>query len=215
MTKYIVFEGCDYTGKTYTAESFVLFLKASNINCIYTKEPGSPHSVLCTKIRELILNNAKDIKNANTFSYLFAADSYEHMTSVVKNFIDQDVVVVSDRSMISDYIYRPYLPYPYIREDNLNIFKKLNPHVVLMRASKKTILRRYNNRNDTNDFEAEYVMNKIDKLSETYDNVLTKDTASLNLKRVSVFNNDTDDDFNFKELFNFLLGQILMDSDDK
>jgi len=207
MSKYFVFEGCDYTGKTTIANAFVEYLHKRDIKAIYTKEPGSPYSVICQKIRALILDNADEIKNTDTFSYLFAADSYEHMRSVVFENIQQDTVVVSDRSMLSDYAYRPVLRYHKIRDNNLDYFRKLDPIVILLESSERAILRRYHKRNDTNLFEAHYVLDNIKKISDEYNYMLKHDSKNLKLNQVIDIQNE-EDILDFDELFDNLIRLI-------
>lgn len=167
MKHYVVFEGCDYTGKTTYAKAFTDFInKEVPGKAIYTKEPGSPLSKTCVSIRELIIN-AKNIQNPETYSGLFFADNFEHINSFVIPLMNRLMIVVSDRSVISDYAYRPNLQVD-IREYNLNKFKSLSPLVVWCRASETIIKERYLRRKDTNEFERINVMNKIDPINKAY-----------------------------------------------
>jgi dTMP kinase len=168
LKNYIVFEGCDYTGKTTLAKAFIEFL---DINCFedafYTKEPGSPHSDICLKIRELIINNKESIF-PETYSYLFAADTFQHLNSIVMPNL-HNRIVVSDRSVISDFAYRPNVK-ANIRDYNFNYFKSLDPLIIWCRAMPDVIQERYERRQDTNEFERIHVMNKIDQINKAYQN---------------------------------------------
>lgn len=202
MHRYIVFEGCDYTGKTTMARKFVDFLTENDIKAQYTKEPGSALSEVCVSIRELIIN-AKDIKNPETYSYLFAADSYEHMHSYVEPLLDDGVIVVSDRCMLSDFAYRPVLN-RLIRTDNFKLFKSLNPSVIWLRADHDTIMNRFKKRKDTNLFEEQHVMTRISEIDNNYKNFFENNR----LKRFTEFFNEDDNNYT-NDLFNKLKNKIL------
>lgn len=168
MKNYIVFEGCDYTGKTTYAKAFVEYLNnITSLQAVYTKEPGCPYSEACLRIRELIINS-KDIKNPETYSYLFAADTFEHIESYVIPMLNENQIVISDRAVVSDFAYRPELKIN-LRDYNLNKFKSLKPLVIWCRAIPEVIQDRFLKRQDTNEFERIHVMSKIDNINKAYE----------------------------------------------
>ena len=168
MKNYIVFEGCDYTGKTTLAKAFLEFFKTNvSANVICTKEPGSPLSEVCVKIRELIIHS-KNIKFPETYSCLFAADTFEHLHDIVIPALNSLETVISDRCVVSDFAYRPNVDFG-IRGGNFNIFKSLNPLVVWCKTTPEIIKERYSRRSDTNEFELKHVINRVEEINQNYE----------------------------------------------
>jgi dTMP kinase len=201
--KYIIFEGCDYTGKTTLIQAFNQFLKdTTNIQYCITKEPGSPLSPICLRIRKLILEST-DIDNPEVYSYLFAADSFRNM-KIVQNMLDNKIWVISDRCMISDYAYRPDLCVN-LRQHNLDILKSMNPIVVWVNALEKDIKARVAQRNNINQFEQEHVLHRT---KEIYDNYKEFFYENQDLNVVEFWNVNPLDSMEYKkqttELFKLL-----------
>ena len=163
-SKYIVFEGTDGCGKTSIAKAIYDALPGEKI---FTKEPGSPHLETCVKIRELILHGASQDLDPISYAYLFAADTHEHMTKIVTPALLQDQWVVSDRSVISDYAYRPNAG-DSIRFNNWQRFISMNPKVFLIDALPGTCLDRMKARGPMNDFEIQHVVDKIVSIRKAY-----------------------------------------------
>ena len=201
--KYIIFEGCDYTGKTTLIKHFQRFIDdQTSIQFAITKEPGSPLSKACQRIRKLILESS-DIGNPETYSYLFAADSFENM-KMIKDMLDKNIWVISDRCMISDYAYRPDLCVN-LRQHNLDMLKSMDPTVVWVNALEKDIQSRVAQRNDSNQFEQEYVLHRT---KEIYDNYKEFFYENQDLNVVEFWNVNPLDSMEYKkqttELFKLL-----------
>lgn len=160
----VAFEGIDGSGKTTIAKAFQALLQLSG-DLIFTKEPGSPLVPSCQKIREIILN--EDLSET-ALSYLFAADTYQHLEEIVKPEVAQGNIVISDRCVVSDYAYRPHVGGSY-RRANRNTFLSI-PHLVFfINTSPKICKQRLNNRGkELNNFEKKYVVNNLEQLQKTY-----------------------------------------------
>jgi dTMP kinase len=165
--KFFVFEGVDGSGKTTLARK--LFDKLPHPK-IFTKEPGSPHSDFCVDVRKLILDGAAQDISKHTYAYLFAADREEHMRKVVIPSVENGVFVVSDRSVISDFAYRPHHG-NHVRRRHLKQFWSLNPITFYVAIKDETALERMTSRGKLNEFEKAHVVGKIDKLREGYEKV--------------------------------------------
>lgn len=164
-SKYIVFEGTDGSGKTTLSSMVAALIPGSKV---VTKEPGSPHIQLCVDIREEILGASADGRDDEFYAYLFAADTKLHMEKVVKPALDRGDWVISDRSVMSDYAYRPKGGTDKIREGNLMNFMRQFPIVFFIDTEPDTCASRMIKRDDMNEFEKAHVLGKIDKIRHAY-----------------------------------------------
>ena len=164
MNKYLVFEGTDGSGKTSISNAIYEWLPEPKIK---TKEPGSPHIPLCKQIREEILHNASQSKDPLLYAYLFAADTKLHMEKVVKPHLEAGSWVVSDRSVLSDFAYRPSQG-DNVREHNLHNFVRQGPLVFFVDADPNVCAERMRQRGNLNEFEKAHVLNKIREIRTHY-----------------------------------------------
>ena len=162
--RYIVFEGVDGSGKTTLAK--MLYERLPNPK-IFTKEPGSPLSDFCVGIRGMILDGAAQDISKHTYAYLFAADREEHMRRVVYPALKTGKWVVSDRSVISDFAYRPHHG-NHVRRRHLRQFWEANPIVFYVDIDDDVAIGRMTARGSFNEFEKAHVVGKIDKLRSAY-----------------------------------------------
>lgn len=100
---YITIEGPEATGKTTQVGLLAEKLKKAGKQVLVTKEPGSPHDKVCQSIRSLLLNPDHNISSTCAL-FLFLADRSQHMQTVKKALAD-GMVVISDRSSISSFVY--------------------------------------------------------------------------------------------------------------
>lgn len=99
---FIAIEGPDGSGKTTAIN------KLDNIDSPYsiytTKEPGCQVLDACQSMREIILQS--DNLEDKTELYLFLADRIEHYHNVIKNQLDKNDFVVTDRYALSTALYQ-------------------------------------------------------------------------------------------------------------
>lgn len=164
LSKYLVFEGTDGSGKTTIAEMVFSVLPEPKI---FTKEPGSPHIPLCVDIRKEILHNASQSKDPLMYAYLFAADTKLHMEKIVIPSLQEGKWVVSDRSVLSDYAYRPYHG-ENIRLENFQNFMRQFPMVFLVDVADQIAAQRMKDRSNANEFEKAHVVDKLAELRYNY-----------------------------------------------
>lgn len=100
---FIVIEGPDGCGKSTQARLLVEKLQNSGYKAILTKEPGSPHDPVCTKLREILLDPQNNIER-RTALFLFLADRAQHI-EFVRQKLAEGFIVVSDRSALSSWVY--------------------------------------------------------------------------------------------------------------
>lgn len=97
--KYIVLEGADGTGKTTLAKAL-----KDELSGIFMYEPYG-QTVVTNKLRELALQKEyKEEVNAEAREYLMLANR-AISTEYVKNLLNNNEVVVQDRSAISGMVY--------------------------------------------------------------------------------------------------------------
>jgi len=172
-TKYIVFEGTDGCGKTTIARAIYDDLPGAKI---FTKEPGSLHSEFCIQVRELVLHGSGHNIDPITYAYLFAADTYEHQTKIVMPALKRGEWVVSVRSVMSDFAYRPDTG-DHIRFHNYQRFLGMNPKVFWIDAQPGTCERRMTEirEEELNEFEIKHVMGKLQDLRKAYKRAFEED----------------------------------------
>ena len=104
---YIVFEGVVGSGKSTQSKKLFDFLKKEfpDKDIILTREPGG--SEIAEKIRNVVQGTKyKEEMHPVCEAYLYAAARSQSLRSVVKPVLDNDGIVISDRSFISSVAYQ-------------------------------------------------------------------------------------------------------------
>ena len=156
---YIIFEGIDGCGKGTQIERF-----QGDFDKL-TREPGSQQNGTCQSIRKILLHGEK--KNHITTRLLFLADANEHLSNVVKPYLDSGCSVLSDRCMVSDLAYAPDFNNP-LRDAILDNFRSLNPFIIFLDVSPEVALKRMTDRGELNQYEIEKVVHRLPELRENY-----------------------------------------------
>ncbi|GEM_PF-61730 len=94
---YIAFEGIDGSGKTYYSKWLVEELKRRDYDVIYVKEPW------VDAIKEFLYKHRID---PDAEVYIFAADRIILQTEEILPALEQNKIVVSDRSIFSSIAYQ-------------------------------------------------------------------------------------------------------------
>jgi len=102
---FISFEACDGAGKSTQVQLLSDWMKKQKIDHILTKEPGTPFSEECKKIRELVLHPDNQFCKKAEF-FLFLADRVQHVETVIQPALKAGKHVISDRYMDSFRIYQ-------------------------------------------------------------------------------------------------------------
>ncbi len=122
--KFIVIEGIDGCGKSTQIDEISKWLPNSGLmekksQLVKTREPGG--SLLGKKLRNLILDNAKDNKpSALAELLLYSADRAEHVSKIISPALEKKDWVISDRFSSSTLAYQGYG-----RNINLEIIKNI------------------------------------------------------------------------------------------
>ena len=104
--KFITLEGCEGVGKTTQTQLLMQYVKAHNIDAIFTREPGG--TFISEKIRGVILD--PDCKGMDdvTELFLYAAARRQHTQEVILPALKKGKWVFCDRYSDSTLAYQGY-----------------------------------------------------------------------------------------------------------
>jgi dTMP kinase len=102
VSRYVVLEGVDGSGKTTVGQALVAALEERGVSAILVREPGGTD--LGEAIRRLLLDSEHLSEWAEVF--LFAAQRAELVREVIAPALAADTWVVSDRSYYSSIAYQ-------------------------------------------------------------------------------------------------------------
>lgn len=103
---FITLEGPDGSGKSTASKFIINYLEKKGISYALTREPGG--TVIGEKIRNLVLDNENSQMTAKTEALLYAASRAQHVEEKIKPLLDQGMVVISDRFVLSSLAYQGY-----------------------------------------------------------------------------------------------------------
>lgn len=101
---FIAVEGMDGSGKSTQIELLKNSLRMADKQVLITREPGG--SRIGEKIRELLLSPEYSEMTARTETLLYAASRAQHVEEVILPALEQGKIVVSDRYVMSSYVYQ-------------------------------------------------------------------------------------------------------------
>ena len=143
MSKFIVFEGMDGTGKSTVSRKIETWLKENSHKVLLTKEPGG--SPIGKKVRDIVLYNTSC--NELTDILLFMVSRNEHIYRTIKPALEKDTMVLCDRYVYSslvyqglmngkfDYVYNLHKQLDILFEPDLLLIFKADPQVTVQRLS--------------------------------------------------------------------------------
>lgn len=153
--KFIVFEGCEGSGKSTQLDLLALYLESKNIPVFRTREPGGTE--LGKQIREYLLSTDNKIAPL-TELLLYIADRSEHI-HLIRQKLELGFWVLCDRFTWSTVAYQGYG-----RGHSLELINYLNnlacqglkpDWTILLDIDPKIGLARKYEQGETNKFEAE------------------------------------------------------------
>jgi len=119
-TLFITFEGIEGCSKSTQSQMLYDWMQQKNIDCVITKEPGSPHIEECKKIREIVLNPKNEI-NPTAELFLFLADRAQHVDFIKEN-LKNGKCVICDRYIDSTRAYQSARGFSRSKIDDLLSF---------------------------------------------------------------------------------------------
>ncbi len=105
MGRFVVFEGIDKSGKTTQIEMIYKYLKDKYGNVILIKEPGTTE--LGEELRQLLLNKSIKISPISEL-FLYLAARAQLIEEYIKNYKNEDIIILSDRYYYSTIAYQGY-----------------------------------------------------------------------------------------------------------
>ncbi|MBU7594114.1 dTMP kinase [Metabacillus halosaccharovorans] len=173
--KFITFEGPEGAGKTSVLELLMTELSGTEMEMVFTREPGGIH--ISEKIREVILNKEHTEMDSRTEALLYAAARRQHLVERVVPAIESGKFVFCDRFIDSSLAYQGYARGLGIEEvfsinefainglmPDLTFYFKIDPKVGLQRISRSS--EREKNRLDLEDLSFHQ------KVQEGYEKVI-------------------------------------------
>lgn len=144
---YIAIEGIDGSGKSSLLKNLAFELKNLGYKVHCTKEPGG--SELGKNIRTILQEKPVAVSPRSEF-LLFASDRAQHIEEVVKPYLAENYIVLSDRCSDSSVVYQGYgrgLDIPMIQMINQwateNLFPQLTFYVSIdLATAQQRILKR-------------------------------------------------------------------------
>ena len=103
---FIVFEGCDGSGKTTVSQGVYQNLIAKGYPVIYTREPGGID--IAEQIRKVILDPKNTEMDSRTEALLYAASRRQHLVQKVLPALNEHKIVICDRFLFSSLAYQGY-----------------------------------------------------------------------------------------------------------
>jgi dTMP kinase len=103
---FIVFEGPEGAGKTTVIKELEGLFKDSNIEYIFTREPGGIS--ISEQIRNIILNKDNVEMDGRTEALLYAASRRQHLVEKVIPALEKGKIVLCDRFIFSSLAYQGY-----------------------------------------------------------------------------------------------------------
>ena len=103
---FIVFEGCDGSGKTTVSTGVYQKLIEKGYEVIYTREPGGID--IAEQIRSVILDPKNTAMDSRTEALLYAASRRQHLVQKVLPALNENKIVICDRFLFSSLAYQGY-----------------------------------------------------------------------------------------------------------
>lgn len=103
---FVTFEGIDGCGKTTALDNIKKRLSKTDIDVVFTREPGG--SKISEQIRNIILDKNNTEEDARTEALLFAASRRQHLIDVVIPALKASKLVIADRYIDSSLAYQGY-----------------------------------------------------------------------------------------------------------
>ncbi len=104
--KFLVFEGCEGSGKSTQLRMLSEYLGKIGVNFIMTREPGG--NPISEEIRKIILNGKNTAMCDECEALLYAAARIQHLKEIIEPALAAGKLVVCDRFVYSSLAYQGY-----------------------------------------------------------------------------------------------------------
>lgn len=106
MSMFITLEGPEGSGKTIQAARLATHLEQTGRNVLLTREPGGTD--IGDQIRKILMDLENTAMSPQTEFLLFSAARAQHVHQVIRPFLEQGGVVISDRFFDSSLAYQGF-----------------------------------------------------------------------------------------------------------
>lgn len=103
---FVSFEGCEGVGKTTQLNLLKEYLRSTNQNAIYVREPGSTD--ISEQIRHVILDPKNTEMKDMTEALLYASSRAQLVRQIIKPALERGELVICDRYVDSSIAYQGY-----------------------------------------------------------------------------------------------------------
>lgn len=160
---WIIFEGCDGSGKTTLASNVSERLSRLGYSTVQTREPGSPHDAACATLRDVIMQTTTE---RDALLPLFLADRVQHENKVVLPALGRGSIVLQDRGQLSTLVYQVLTETDKSERhrkmllcDMIMAGRRVSDLLVIADVDEDVVRHRLDNR---------AVLNELDKMPEPY-----------------------------------------------
>lgn len=146
---FVTFEGCEGVGKSTQLALLRDYLKRTNQQAVYVREPGSTD--ISEKIRSIILDPANTEMTAQTEALLYAAARAQLVGEVIKPALAAGKTVICDRYVDSSVAYQAYargLGSDFVKKINSYALENAMPDVTVFIDLRPSAAFRSVSRND-------------------------------------------------------------------
>ncbi|ATQ35845.1 dTMP kinase [Mesoplasma entomophilum] len=202
---FITIEGMDGSGKTTALLRVKKHLEDLNYKVVMTREPGG--LPISEKIRDLILNKDSQGMEPWTEALLFIAARKEHLEKVIKPYLKQGYIVISDRFMDSTTAYQGGargLGVDYLNELQKTILEGFLPDLTLyFELSFEDAEKRLSGRHDEKNRLDEEGRKFKESVKQAFEDLSKKET-----QRITVIDASKTPDEVFEQTKNVILEKI-------
>lgn len=103
---FVSFEGCEGVGKTTQLNLLKEYLRSTNQNAVYVREPGSTD--ISEQIRKVILDPKNREMKDMTEALLYASSRAQLVRQIIKPALEKGELVICDRYVDSSIAYQGY-----------------------------------------------------------------------------------------------------------
>lgn len=121
--KFVTFEGCEGVGKSTQLNLLKDYLKKTNQEAVYLREPGGTN--ISEQIRKVILSVENNEMNPLTEAYLYVACRAQLVNQIIRPALEQGKNVICDRFIDSSIAYQGKA-----RELGVDFIKKINEDAI-------------------------------------------------------------------------------------
>ena len=146
--KFIVFEGANGVGKSTVIERVSSFLVENGRHVFCSKEPSD------TELGLLVREYAETL-SGKPLACLVAADRISNMDNVVNPKVNEGFIVLSDRGILSAYVYNKIDGVDFDYTKNLYQDMRYPDIIIMLRPSEETRITRLKSRSELTRYERE------------------------------------------------------------